>query len=59
MLSSYFNLELYDDERINYYAKADYRIDSKIDLIVKKTIQNMALDFELEDLNKQDATVRH
>ena len=41
---------LYDDERINYITKADYRENSKIDLIVKKTIDKIAIDNELNSL---------
>ncbi len=51
--------ELFDDERINYYAPADYRTGSRIELIVKKTIQNMALDYELKDLNTNDMITKH
>ena len=42
--------ELYEDERINYMAKADYSEDSKIDLIVKRTIDAMAISAELDDM---------
>ena len=42
--------ELYEDERINYMAKADYSEGSKIDMIVKKTIDAMAISAELDDM---------
>lgn len=42
--------ELYEDERINYMAKADYSEGSKIDLIVKRTIDAMAISAELDDM---------
>ena len=41
---------LYDDERINYITKADYRENSKIDLIVKGTIDKIAIDNKLNKL---------
>ena len=42
--------ELYEDDRINYMAKADYSEGSKIDLIVKRTIDAMAISAELDDM---------
>ena len=43
--------ELYEDERINYMAKADYQDGSRIDMIVKKTIDAMAISAELDNLS--------
>lgn len=45
---------LLNDERINYMTKADYRESSKIDLIVKKTIDAMAINTELNNLIYKD-----
>jgi len=42
---------LYDDERINYYVKADYRENSQIDQIVKKTILAMSISNELKNFS--------
>ncbi len=41
---------LLSDERINYMTLADYREDSEIDKIVKKTIESMALNTELKNI---------
>ena len=43
--------DLYDDERINYLAKADYQDGSKIDLIIKKALEGMAIQNELVNIN--------
>ena len=43
--------DLFDDERINYMTKADYRENSKMDMIVKKTIDAMAINKELTNLS--------
>lgn len=45
---------LYADERINYMTKADYREGSKIDLIVKKTIDAMVVNTELNNLSYEN-----
>lgn len=42
-----------NDERINYIVKADYREGSKIDRIVKKTIDAIAIGNELKELSKE------
>ena len=42
---------LYDDGRINYAAKADYKEGSNLDTIVKKTIESMAINTELNNLS--------
>ena len=42
--------DLYNDERINFITKADYTEGSDIDLIVKKTIDKIAIDNELSKL---------
>lgn len=41
--------DLYDDDRINYLAKADYTDGSKIDMYVKKSIEVMATRSILSD----------
>ena len=41
---------LYNENRINYLARANYSEDSKLDLIVKKTIEAMAIRKELSDM---------
>ena len=41
---------LYNDERINYIAEANYNDNSKIDTIVKKTIDKIAISSELSKL---------
>ena len=46
--------DLYMDERINYMAPADYRDGSRIDTVVKKTIDAMALSAELSDMSKSE-----
>lgn len=46
--------DLYQDERINHIAKADYTEDSRIDIIIKKTIQAMAIKNELNEINEID-----
>ena len=43
--------DLYDDGRINYMARADYTENSKMDILVKKTIDTMAIRAELNDLS--------
>lgn len=45
--------ELYEDKRINYMAEADYSLDSKIDFFVKKAIDAMALNAELNDISNE------
>lgn len=45
---------LFDDERINYMTKADYRDGSKIDMVVKKTIDAMAINTELNNLSYEN-----
>ena len=45
---------LIDDERINYAALADYSEGSKLDMIVKKTIEAMAINTELNNLSYSD-----
>ena len=45
---------LKNDERINYIAKADYTKDSKLDIIIKKTIEAMSLNNELKELEKKE-----
>ena len=42
---------LFDDNRINYMTIADYSENSKIDVIVKKTIDAMALNAELHEMS--------
>lgn len=42
-------IDLFNDRRINYMAKADYRENEKMDLIVKRTIDMMAIKNELND----------
>ena len=46
--------ELYEDGRINHMARADYSEDSKMDVIVKKTIDSMAISAELNDLSHEE-----
>ena len=46
--------DLYDDERINYLAQADYSEDSKIDMYVKKSIEMMAINNKLSDSTLDD-----
>ena len=41
---------LYNEDRINYLARANYNPDSKLDLIIKKTIEAMAIREELSDM---------
>ena len=45
---------LYDDGRINYMALADYSEGSKIDELVKKTIDAMAINNELNELSNEE-----
>ena len=47
---------LYEDNRINYFVPADYRENSAIDTIVKKTILSMALNTELKNILYQEST---
>ena len=42
---------LFDDNRINYLAEANYEENSKMDIIVKKTIDAMAINNELESFS--------
>ena len=46
---------LYQDERINYMAQADYQANSKMDLIVKKTLDAIALRTELSALSSEES----
>lgn len=46
--------ELLADDRINYMAQADYREGSRMDLIVKKTIDAMSINTELNNLNYEE-----
>lgn len=46
--------DLKNDERINYIAKADYSENSKMDIIIKKTIEAMAINRELLELAKKE-----
>ena len=46
--------ELYNDGRINYMARADYSEDSRIDAIIKKTIDAMAINSELSSLSHEE-----
>ena len=41
---------LYKENRINYLARANYRENSKLDLIIKKTIDAIAIREELTDM---------
>lgn len=41
---------LLKEERINYLALADYTKDSEIDKIIKKVIQNMAINTEMKNI---------
>ena len=43
---------LKNDERINYIAPSDYTKNSHIDIIVKKTIERIAINNELKDLEE-------
>ena len=45
---------LFNDERINYMTKADYSDGSKIDMVVKKTIDAMAINTELNNLSYEN-----
>ena len=47
--------DLYDDERINYMTPADYSEGSRIDIIVKKAIDAMAINAELDDMSKEES----
>ena len=46
--------ELYNDGRINYMARADYSKDERIDVIVKKAIDSMAISAELSELSHNE-----
>lgn len=46
--------DLKNDERINYIAYADYSENSKLDTIVKKTIESMSINSELKELSKSE-----
>ena len=43
--------KLKEDERINYIVPADYRNNSQIDTIVKKTIESIAVKKELKEIS--------
>lgn len=45
---------LKNDERINYIAKANYTENSKLDIIVKKTIESMSINNQLLELSKKE-----
>jgi len=45
---------LYDDDRINYMTLADYSEGSRIDRVVKRTIDAMAINAELDDMAKSE-----
>ena len=45
---------LQDDGRINYMARADYQEGSKIDELVKKTLDAMAINNELDKISNED-----
>ena len=45
---------LYDDGRINYIARADYTECSKMDELVKKTIDAMAINNELDKISNEE-----
>jgi len=47
--------KLLKDGRINYMVKADYREGTKIDEIIKKTIERMAIDTELKNITYKQA----
>ncbi len=42
--------DLYNQNRIDYIARANYSEDSKLDLIIKKTIETMAIRGELSEM---------
>ena len=46
---------LYEDNRINYFVKADYRENSQIDEIIKKTITAMAINTELKNISYEES----
>lgn len=46
--------KLKNDERINYIANANYTEGSKLDIIVKKTIDSMAINKQLMELSKNE-----
>lgn len=45
---------LKNDKRINYIAKANYTENSKLDIIVKKTIESMSINNQLLELSKKE-----
>lgn len=45
---------LREDDRINYIAYANYDENSKLDLIVKKTIESMSINTQLNELAKEE-----
>lgn len=47
--------KLLNDGRINYMVKSDYRIDSEIDQIIKKTIKHMVIATELKNITYKQA----
>lgn len=47
--------KLLNDGRINFMVEADYREDTKIDKIVKKTIKSMAINTELKNITYEQA----
>lgn len=46
---------LYEDNRINYFVKADYRENTQIDEIIKKTIMAMSLNTELKNISYEES----
>ena len=44
--------KLKNDDRINYIASANYTENSKLDIIVKKTIESMSINNELKELKE-------
>ena len=43
---------LLEDNRIDFYAKADYRENSEIDKLIKNILNNIAIKSELKELHK-------
>ena len=46
---------LYEDNRINYFVKANYQEGSQIDEIIKKTIISMAINTELKNISYKES----
>jgi len=46
---------LYEDNRINYFVKANYTEHSQIDEIIKKTIMAMSLNTELKNISYEES----